>query len=147
MTLPWIIIVLKKRSVSVGTDYTIGFTLWHPPNTRNFFYCAGCPLQALPKCGQENASAEASQSAEHTHTCATSPLHRHGKSCPTRNSPHTFVPSLNYLLRSEPWVTRARIEVSWPRDHWKRVARVLVHHLLPGNALVTCSDSGTTWCH
>lgn len=31
--------MLKRRSGSVGTHYTVRFTLQHPPSTRNFFHC------------------------------------------------------------------------------------------------------------
>lgn len=33
-----IIIMMLRRSVSVGTHYTVRFTLQHPPNSRNFFH-------------------------------------------------------------------------------------------------------------
>lgn len=87
------------------------------------------------KCSQNVGRKSSVQRPEHTHTCATSPPHRHGKSCPTKNSPHKPVPSLRHLLRM------------WARSHQSRERGLLtssplkeggespVHILLPGNAL------------
>lgn len=42
----------------------------------------------LSKCPQNVGRKMSVQRPGHKHTSATSPLHRHGKSCPTRNSAH-----------------------------------------------------------
>lgn len=65
----------------------------------------------LSKCSQNLGRELSAQRPEHTPTRATSPQHRYGQSCPTRNSPRTFVPSLGHLLRSEPEAARAVTEV------------------------------------